>query len=49
MHLDTSDPKYRDSAAEVLRRHDKFEPEGNITRAVRDFLILTGLAISAPS
>ena len=44
MHLDTNAPKYRDSATEILRRHDKFEPEANITSAVRDFLILTGLA-----
>ena len=30
--------------AAVLRRHDNFEAEANITTAVRDFLILTGLA-----
>ena len=46
MHIDTNDPKYRDAASEILRRHDNFEPEANITSAVRDFLILTGLARS---
>ena len=44
MHIDTNDPKYRDGAAEILRRHDNFEPEANITSAVRDFLMITGLA-----
>ena len=46
MHIDTNDPRYRDTASEILRRHDNFEPEANITSAVRDFLILTGLARS---
>ena len=45
-HINTADPRYRDAAAEILRRHDKGEPEANITSAVRDFLILTGLARS---
>ena len=44
VHIDPNDPKYREAAAEILRRHDNFEPEANITSAVRDFLILTGLA-----
>ena len=43
-HLDYDDPKYAAGAAEILRRHDNGEPEANITSAVRDFLILTGLA-----
>ena len=43
VHIDTNDPKYREAAAEILRRHDGFEAEANITSAVRDFLILTGL------
>ena len=43
-HLDISDPRYADAAAAILRRHDNFEAEANITTAVRDFLILTGLA-----
>ena len=46
MHIDINDPKYRDAAAEILRRHDKRELEANITSAVRDFLILTGLVRS---
>lgn len=46
MHIDTNDPRYRDAASEKLRRHDNFDPEANITSAVRDFLILTGLARS---
>ena len=45
-YIDTGDPRYRDAATEILRRHDKGEPEANITSAVRDFLILTGLARS---
>ena len=45
-HLDVSDRRYADSAAAILRRHDNFEAEANITTAVRDFLILTGLAES---
>ena len=43
-HLDYDDPKYAAGAAEILRRHDNAEAEANITSAVRDFLILTGLA-----
>ena len=46
LHLDLTDPRYREAAAEILRRHDAFELEANITTAVRDFLILTGLARS---
>ena len=46
IHIDIGDPKYRDAAAQVLSRHDNFQPEANITSAVRDFLILTGLARS---
>ena len=44
VHLDVDDPRYREAAAAILRRHDNFEAEANITTAVRDFLILTGLA-----
>ena len=43
VHIDTNDPRYRQSAAEILRRHDKGEPEANITSAVRNFLTVTGL------
>ena len=40
MHIDTNDPA---AAGEILRRHDKGEPEANITSAVRNFLTVTGL------
>ena len=43
IQIDYNDPRYTQAAAEVLRRHDAGEPEANITSAVRDFLILTGL------
>ena len=43
VHIDTNDPKYQVAAAEILRRHNNGEPEANITTAVRDFLITTGL------
>ena len=44
IQIDYNDPRYAQAAAEILRRHDNGEPEANITSAVRDFLILTGLA-----
>ena len=44
VHIDYNDPQYAESAAEILRRHHNAEPEANITSAVRDFLIVTGLA-----
>ena len=43
MHIDPNDPNSKKAAAEILRRHDKGEPEANITSAVRNFLTLTGL------
>ena len=43
-HLDPNDPRYRDLAAAILRRHDNNEAEANIASSVRDFFILTGLA-----
>ena len=43
IQIDYNDPRYVQAAAEILRRHDSGEPEANITSAVRDFLILTGL------
>ena len=46
LHIDIEDPGYRDAAAQILLRHDNFQPEANITSAVRDFLILTGLVRS---
>ena len=41
--IDYNDTRYAQAAAEILRRHDNGEPEANITSAVRDFLIVTGL------
>ena len=46
LHIDIEDPGYRDAAAQILLRQADFQPEANITSAVRDFLILTGLARS---
>ena len=37
------DPRCREAAAELLRRHANHEPEANITSAVRNFLTITGL------
>ncbi len=45
-HIDYDDPKYEKAAREILQRHVSFQAEANITSAVRDFLILTGLARS---
>ena len=39
----TNDPRCREAAAELLRRHANNEPEANITSAVRNFLTITGL------
>ena len=47
IQIDYNDPQYAQAAAEILRRHDSGEPEANITSAVRDFLIVTGLAITS--
>ncbi len=43
-HLDVNDLRFAHAAAAILDRHERNEPEANITSAVRDFLILTGLA-----
>ena len=43
VQIDYNDARYAQAAAEILRRHDSGEPEANITSAVRDFLIVTGL------
>ena len=45
-HLNENDPKYPLLAAGILGRHERNEAEANITSAVRDFLIQTGLAKS---
>ena len=44
--IDYNDPQYAESAQAILTRYNNAEPEANITSAVRDFLILTGLAKS---
>ena len=43
-HIDPNDPKYQNAAPQILARHNNNEAEANITSAVRDFLIVTGLA-----
>ena len=43
VHINYSDPRHAATAAEILRRHERSEPEANITSAVRDFLTSTGL------
>ena len=43
IQIDYNDHRYARAAAEILRRHENGEPEANITSAVRDFLIVTGL------
>ena len=45
-HLDIDDPRYQQAAAELLYRHSLYEAEANITSAIRDFLLVTGLAQS---
>ena len=45
-HIGLDDPEYRDAAAQILSRHDALQPEANITSAVRDFIVLTGLAMN---
>ena len=42
--VDYNDPVYRDAAAALLFQHANSTAEANITSAVRDFLIRTGLA-----
>ena len=37
------DPDCLAAATELLERHHKFDPEANITSAIRDFLVRTGL------
>ena len=46
IQIDYNDPRYAQAAADILRRYDNGESEANITSAVRDFLILTGLVRS---
>ena len=42
--IDPNDERFALAAGEILHRHGANQPEANITSAVRDFLILTGLA-----
>ena len=42
-HLDINDVKYPILAADILGRHQRNEAEANVTSAIRDFLIQTGL------
>ena len=44
--IDPSDERVSRAAGEILRRHDAGEREANITTAIRDFLIVAGLAKS---
>ncbi len=41
--IDPNDPNCAEAAADILRRHNRAEPEANITSAVRNFLTATGL------
>ena len=42
-YINYDDPKYAESAAEILRRHRENESEANVTSAIRDFLVDTKL------
>ena len=44
--IDPNDSRYVKAAERILQRHEANQPEANITSAIRDFLILTGLASS---
>ncbi len=44
--LSVEDPRYARAAGEILRRHESGEAEANVTSAIRDFLMITGLARS---
>ena len=41
--IDPNDLNCAEAAADILRRHNRAEPEANITSAVRNFLTATGL------
>ena len=43
MDVETHSAQFSDLAADILQRYDRREPEANITSAVRDFLINSGL------
>ena len=42
--IDPNDSRYAKAAERIIQRHDANQPEANITSAIRDFLIVTGLA-----
>ena len=44
--IDPNDSRYGEAAQRILQRYEANQPEANITSAIRDFLILTGLARS---
>ena len=44
IHIDVDDPKHRNAAAEILRRHDNGEPEANITSR----LLKKGVSVKLP-
>ena len=46
MSLNIDDTRFKELASSILQRHQRNEAEANITSAVRDFLIATGLANS---
>ena len=46
MPPDINNPIFKELADAILQRHQRNEAEANITSAVRDFLIATGLAKS---
>ena len=44
LDIDRDDAKLTRAAADILRRHDNGAAEANITSAIRDFLVIAGLA-----
>ena len=46
MVLNYENEDCRAAAAEILRRHDDFQAEANITSMIREFLVRTGLVES---
>ena len=46
MSFNIDDARFKELASSILQRHQRNEAEANITSAVRDFLIATGLAKS---
>ena len=42
-HFESTDPRFREAAEEILSRHSRNDAEANTTTAVRDFLVRTEL------